>query len=903
MRLLCALLLASQSPDSTPTISATRATHPPTIDGDVTDAVWQTAAPVTHFVQENPREGEPASERTEIRVLYDDGALYVAARMGQRSASVRGILTRRDASSPSDLFTVAIDSYHDHQTAMVFTVNPAGVRIDGIASGDLREVDTSPDPVWEAATRVDSDGWTAEIRIPLSQLRFSSRSDQVWGINVYRTITSVNESDAFVLVRQNEQGYASRFGHLVGIRDVPPPKRWELLPYARSQLESRPATPGDPFFKGTALRQAGGADFKYGLTSNVTLDATVNPDFGQVEADPAQLNLTVFETFFEERRPFFVEGSQIFAFGRTAGLSLSPGNVFYSRRIGRAPTLSPSLTPVFAAGDSIVGPFMDLPKNSRILGAGKVSGKLARGTSFGLLHAETGRAVGTVDATQLFGRRVSAAGGESTFVVDRQVRVRFDEPLEPRAHYSVARLRQDVRGGQTTAGVMYTRVARDIATPRLDSVFRSGAQTMGVDWQHRWARNRFNLTGNSVWTWIEGSPYSMLLAQRSSARYFQRPDQTYLHLDPTRTSLPGSSSTASLTYDAPRGWGFRLAGNSTSPGYELNDLGFLNQADTRTLFGRVSYGTPRPSPRFRRLATELNVSEAWNNGGERLPDHYQLNVLAVTQSNWTYFAGVGAGNAGISAVATRGGPAIKSSPNLSFSADVAGDSRKPLSGSADLFFYRTELGTRVRSYSAALRWRPALNADFSFGPSYVYQREIGYLVTSVPDTLAAETFGRRYVFGPQTQRTLSVSARANVTFTPSLSLQSYVEPFTSGATSNDFRELLHVRTHDLNIYATDRNVSVQRDAAGNYHVAISRNGTVVTRFGIPNPDVRFRSLRGNAVLRWEYRPGATMFVVWSHNREAFEPGAAYGGLSDVRSLLALPIENVLLAKVNYWLSR
>jgi hypothetical protein len=220
-----------------------------------------------------------------------------------------------------------------------------------------------------------------------------------------------------------------------------------------------------------------------------------------------------------------------------------------------------------------------------------------------------------------------------------------------------------------------------------------------------------------------------------------------------------------------------------------------------------------------------------------------------------------------------------------------------------VFLYRTELGTRVADLSLSARWRPALNAEFSVGPSWAYQREIGYLVAAVPDTLATATFGRRYVFGPQTQRTLSLSARANVTFTPSLSLQSYVEPFTSGATSNDFRELLRPRTHDLNVYASDPNVALQRDTAGTYLVSISRNGTVVTRFTIRNPDVRFRSLRGNAVLRWEYRPGATMFVVWSHNRGAFEPGAPYRGLTDVRSLFSLPPENVLLVKVNYWLSR
>ncbi|MFN2398004.1 MAG: DUF5916 domain-containing protein [Gemmatimonadaceae bacterium] len=901
---------SAQRPDSarvdsaaTPTATAVQTTRAPRIDGRLDEGAWVAAPAVTTFWQANPKEGAPAGERTEVRILYDDDAVYVGARLYERDARrIRTALTRRDADSPSDLFTVALDTYHDHQTAMVFSVNPLGVRSDRLTSADQQFGDDSWDPVWEAAALVDSLGWTAELRIPLSQLRFPPRGEQTWGVNFFRYRPNANESDAFVLVRQNEKGFASRFAHLVGIRGVPSPKRLELLPYARSQLESRRATPGDPFFDGVAVEHNAGIDLKYGVTSNLTLDATVNPDFGQVEADPAQLNLTVFETFFEERRPFFVEGAQIFAFGRSGGLSLSPGEVFYSRRVGRAPTLYPELAPAYAAGDSLVGPFTEIPKNTPILAAAKLSGRLGRGTSIGMLHAETGRVRGAVFVEQLYGRyEPSGTGNDSIFVLDSLVPVRYDDVLEPRGHFSVGRLKQDFRNGQTTVGAIYTHGIRDLNTPRLESLFRRDARTLGIDWQQRWAKNRFDLTGSVVWSSIRGSPAVIAAAQRSSARYYQRPDQTYAQFNPTRTSLAGRAATAKLRYDGPAGFGFSLGGNLTTPGYELNDLGYLTQADLRTLFTSAGWGTPKPTKHFRRVATEAVLFGRWNHGGERTGLSANLNFVAILQNNWGGFVGVGAGTRGLSTSATRGGPAILTSANKSANLSLFTDSRRSLSASVFGFLYRTDFGTLARSANASVSWRPTLNAELSLGPSYDYTREMGYLVTTVDDPTASATYGARYIFGRFEQHTLSLSMSANVTFTPALTFQLYVQPFTSGAAVSDFRELLRPRSLDFDYFARVPGTTA-RDEAGDYQVTLSRDGRRFN-FVIPNPDASYRSLRGNAVLRWEYRPGATLFAVWTHGRNGYETGGAYGGLSDLSSLFGLPPENVFLLKANYWFSR
>ncbi|MDB4906674.1 MAG: hypothetical protein JWO05_1458 [Gemmatimonadetes bacterium] len=882
-------------------VTATRTSRPPSIDGRLDDAAWSTAPVVSGFVQSNPREGEPASERTEVRILYDDAALYVAARMFERDpARMRSVLTRRDDSgAPNDLFTIALDTYHDHQTAMQFSVNPAGVRFDQLSAGDQSSGDEGWDPVWEAATRADSGGWTAELRIPLSQLRFAQVDVQQWGINLFRTLSTRNELDALVLVRQNEQGFASRFATLDGIRGVPAPRRLELLPYARSQMETRRATPGDPFFDGSQVGRGAGLDLKYGLTSNLTLDATVNPDFGQVEADPAQLNLSAFESFFEERRPFFVEGSQIFSFGQGP---LNAGEIFYSRRVGRAPTLSPNLSGVYAGSpDDVVGPFMDVPKASTILGAAKVSGKLAGGTSVGLLHAETGLTNGRVEAEQLFGPRT--VNGVTTY--DQRAEVAYRDVLEPRSHYSLARLRQDFRGGQTSIGLIATSVVRDLNSNRLDSLFRRDAQVAGLDLQHRWNHNRFNLGATLAGSRIAGSTTAISAAQRSSARYFQRPDQDYAVFDPTRTSLTGYTANARLRYDGPRGYGFGVTANSTTPGYELNDAGFIGQADFRRLVLSTSWFRPKPTKYLRRLGGELVWQGSWNFGNERTGRTAAFNTVAQFQNGWGTSLNLARGSRIVSASATRGGPPIISTPNVNANFNLYSDSRKRLSGSFFSYGFRTQFGTHVWGGGGSLTWRPVSNASFSVSPSYDDTHDRGYLVTKVPDALATGTFGVRYIAGALDQKTIDVGTRAAFTFTPKLSFQLYAEPFTSGAQveGKDLREIRFPKQVNFTYYASDPDVRLTRDAAGNYGVTILKDGQAIRNFTIANPDASFRSLHGSAVLRWEYRPGSTMFAVWTHNRGRFDTGYTYGGIDDLRALFADAPENVFLLKVNYWLSR
>ena len=472
------------------------------------DPVWATVPPESGFRRDVPSDGMPGTQNTEVRVLYDRDALYVAARLfDDRPDLVSRRLNRRDSFGHfNDVFFVLIDSYHDHRTQFVFGVTPAGERRDAIGSGDTNAgLDASWDPVWVAKTSIDSLGWVAEMRIPFSQLRFSSTAAPVWGIQFRRDNVRAGEAADWQWSPRTEPGQVSKYGHLEGLANIPSPRRLELLPYGSSQarLTQGPVT-GHPFNDGSITAAEAGLDLKYGLTSNLTLTASVNPDFGQVEADPSVVNLTAYETFFEERRPLFVGGSNIFGFG----VSHTTPRIFYSRRIGRAPSQS-------LAGTA---PFVDEPVATSILGAAKLSGRTRSGWSIGILDAVTGRE---------YGRSADVVGGP----IRRK-------PVEPLTNYAVLRVRRDASGGSAGFGFMGTAVHRDLDPAEFPTLRRAG-YAGAFDFFRRWRANQYQLDGFVSGSRIEEEPGAIGLAQLASARYYQRPDQSYAEYDPAATSLSG----------------------------------------------------------------------------------------------------------------------------------------------------------------------------------------------------------------------------------------------------------------------------------------------------------------------------------------------------------------------------
>jgi len=861
-----------------PIASAVRAAAgSPRIDGRLDDAAWALAAPVEQFRQRSPRDGEAATERTVVRVTYDDEAVYVGARMyDSEPARVAGQLGRRDDISQSDVFEVDFDSYHDHLTAFQFMVNPVGVKYDAATTNDFSFGDSGWDPVWEVATQRDSLGWTAEFRIPLSQLRFPNVPSQVWGVNFFRYIQRKDETDWWAYAAQTESGYASVFGHVLGIENLPQPRRLEVMPYAAG-VEERLASgsSGNPFNDGSREIGRVGLDLKYGLTSNLTLNATVNPDFGQVEGDPAVINLSAYETYFGERRPFFVEGAGIFSLVSPGIVPVSGPQLLYSRRIGRAPHAS--------AVDRGEGSFTDSPSSTTILGAAKLTGRTGGGWSVGLLDAVTAREYATVqDPTG----------------------TRFRDEVEPLTNYSVLRGMRDYGNGATTVGFMGTAVNRRIENSRLDSL-RTAAYAGGVDFAHRFARNSYILYGALTYSRIQGDTLAIQAAQRSSARYYQRPDADYMEYDGTRTSLAGWNAALGLSKE--QGSTTYAAGaTATSPGFEINDLGYQSRSDRVYVNFRVNQRWTRPGRVFRYANLQNFNSLGWNFGGDRISTNAQFNAYGQFLNFWSVNGGLSVSPRVAGDALTRGGPVGVGLAQFSGNICFTSDSRKPLTVHAGTNFGRREMGGRTWGFHLETTWQPSPTVQLSQYTGYSGVRDAVQWVGWRDDSTATATFGRRYLFAEIFQRTLDLTTRLNVTLTPTLSVQLYVQPFIATGDYRRFKELSAPRTADYLTYgvtagstSSDRLDSLGRlvghfldpDGAGPRDSAYVRN-----------PDFSSRSLRGNAVLRWEYRPGSTLYLVWTTNCSAYESSPRFSATSDVGRLCQGRADNVFAVKLNYWMS-
>jgi hypothetical protein len=854
-----------------PVANALRVSEPIRIDGVLDEAVWRDARAITEFTQIVPTEGAPATERTEIRFAFDDNALYIGARMYDRSP-VTTRLGRRDMSmSASDWLTIILDSYHDHRTAFGFEVNPSGVRRDQTRS--VTSEDDSWDPVWEAATTVDEHGWTAEIRIPFSQLRFNPGAEQVWGVQVERQIARLREFSVFSFTPTSQPAGIARFGHLHGLRELTTGKRLEVLPYAVMRGEDVDRS-GNPLREDRDAGADVGADLKYRLTSDLTLDMTVNPDFGQVEVDPAQVNLSAIETFFDEKRPFFVEGSEIFSFGAGGGNSM-----FYSRRIGRAPQLGPP-----APGD--------VPDVARILGAAKLSGRSATGWSVGVLNAVTGRA-------------------EARYLDPALVEQRAT--VEPLSNYFVGRIRRDLRAGQSVVGGMLTSVNRDLDNDVLQARLRSAAYTGGIDFRHEWAQRTWVLNGFVSGSHIRGSESAIAAAQRAPWRYFQRPDADHLDYRPDRTSLTGVSGQAQLQYRRGRHWRYSLLAGTVSPQYDVNDVGFQYRADRIDGQANVTYVQPRPGQWLRSWQATGTARAERNYAGRTFPyigetimNRVGLNANGQLLNYWGGGIGIAHTGAALDDRLTRGGPSSRRPPQTQLNLNLNTDSRKPVNGGAGMGFARNAAGGWGWGGGIGLNVRPAPNWNFTISPFVDRSHSLAQYRGARVDPTATHTFGSRYIFSELDQTTVSLETRVNVTFTPSLSLQVYAQPFISSGNFGAPAELRAPGEYEFLVYGRDVG-QVEPIEAGVRVYPQGRNGTAAP-FVLGDPDFTLRSLRGNAVLRWEYRPGSTIFLAWQQNRSDAltvrdTPDAGVFDFGrDRAALFATRPDNVLVLKVSYWIN-
>jgi hypothetical protein len=855
------------SGDSLPPVPVVRLASPVVIDGALDEAAWQGAPSATRFVQGDPVEGAAPSESTWAWVAYDDDALYLAARCwDSHPDSIIANLARRDVLVASDRFLLLLDPYHDHRSGYFFSVSAAGVLRDGTLSNDTWN-DESWDGFWQGRVRRDARGWTVEARIPFSQLRYRAGAEQVWGINLRRRIERRNEETYLVYQPKSGGGYVSLFPHLVGLHNGHARRSIELVPYATGKADYLVHSLGDPFHDGSGYTPGLGADLRTSVGNNLTLNATVNPDFGQVEVDPAVVNLSDVESYFSEKRPFFTENSNIFSsFGTEGsenywGFNWSGPSFFYTRRIGRGPQGS---VPDGAA-------FSDVPMATHILGAAKLTGKLAPSVSFGMLNALTSREQA----------KFAMEGVESRTTV------------EPLTYYGVARGLKEFKEGRNGLGTMATLAQRRFDGGGLEGALNRQSLMAGLDGWHFFDKEKaWVVSGWAGLSRVAGTRERMIAVQRNPQHYLQRPDVDYLGVDSNATSLTGWGGR--LTLNKQKG---NVLSNSAigvlSPRFDVSDVGYLSRTDIINLHSGWGYKWTKTNA-WRRYANVLaSVFQTRDFGGLPVWQGLWGNTEANFTNNW--YAGVnGAWNPSmVNDRWTRGGPRMRTRNQGEVSLYATTDSKNRLYYELNSYYSgSTDGSSHEVSLNPYVAWKPASNVTLSAGPGYDHTVEDAQYVTQVaaPGEVPADFGGQRYVFARLDQRTVSANLRLDVSFTPNLSLQTYLQPLVSAGRFDDFKELAQARSYSFVHYgaAYDRSAGTVSPAGG-------------TPFDLGDPSFNVKSLRGNAVLRWEYRPGSVLYFVWTQDRSDRQDFGDLNFGPSMRRLFDAQANDIFLVKATYYL--
>ncbi len=849
-------------------IHAERTDEPIKVDGILDESIWENNFSIDNFTQRDPNENTKPSERTEVRIVYDNDAIYIGARMYDSFPdSIVANLARRDVDINSDMFEVFLDPYFDHQTGYYFGINAAGTLYDGTLYNDSWN-DNSWDGVWEGKAHIDDKGWTAEIRIPYSQLRFKLKQDgNIWGIDFERIIARKHEQDYLVYIPKNSNGFVSRFAELVGIKNINPPSDFEVLPYITTKAEYSDGGNGNPFNNGSMYTPSFGADIKMGLGTNLTLNASINPDFGQVEIDPAVINLSDVETYFNEKRPFFVEGSNIFEFGRGGVTNYWNFNwwnpsFFYSRRIGRAPQ-----------GSIPSADFINEPTGTHILGAAKITGKFDDDWNVGLIQAVTSR--------------------ENT---DYQIAgQKYSTEVEPLTYYGILRLQKEINKGHQGIGIISTFTNRFFKDPVLKDQLNSNAFVAGLDgWTFLDSSGTWVMNGWFGSSFVNGNKTDLTMLQTSSRHYFQRPDSKLLKVDSSATNLNGFAGRVVLSKQKGN-WGVNSAIGLVSPGFEINDLGFLPMSDVINMHFASWYQWTNPTSFYRNLMlggaifrnydfeSEITWEGIFHNGNIQFLNYYGVNWdLAYNPQT-------------LNIRATRGGPAMINPEGYQADINFSSDSRNNLVISIGGGNYLTHYSSQWY-INSEIDLTPSPNISFSIIPELDRNDDNAQWVNSYSDPLASATFGKRYVFAAFHQTTLSAGIRLNWTFTPKLSLQLYAQPLISSGDYSSFKELAKPGTYSFNVYGqgnstfNPNNYSVDPDGSG-----------PAQPFTIDNPDFNFVSLRGNAVLRWEYNPGSVIYFVWTQTRSDQETIGEFQLNHSFNRIWTLHPDNIFIIKFTYWL--
>jgi len=838
--------------------------HPPVIDGRIDEPVWDKVEWSGDFVQREPDEGKAPTQPTAFKILYDDKNIYVAIRAydNEPDKIVRR-LARRDTMD-GDWVDIQLDSYHDRLSAFCFVINAAGVKSDVFLSGDGEVEDEDWNPIWDAETAVDAEGWTAEMRIPFSQLRYAGGAQSVWGLQVDRKFFRAQEWSFWQFIPRDASGWVKGFGELRGLEGLKLQRRVELTPYSVGSARTFRAEPGNPFADGSRSSLFGGLDGKVGVTSDLTLDFAINPDFGQVEADPSVVNLTAFETYYEEKRPFFIEGRNILSFDMMGGDGdFSQDNLFYTRRIGRYPQRA------VWGGE---GEFVDMPESTNIIGAFKLSGKTRSGVSIGIIDALT-----------------AAEYADLSFSGPSR-----QEPVEPSTNYLGIRLQKDYRKGDTVVGGMLTAVNRNLKGEELDFL-HSAAYTGGFDINHTWKNRTYSIQFMTAFSLVRGSEEALLRTQISSLRYYQRPDADYVKLDPARRSLSGYGGTLTFNKSGSGHLSFSTGITWRSPGFEVNDMGYTRYADVAMQYFWAGYRWWKPFSIFREVQVNFNQWVGLNFAAERIFMGGNINFWGRFKNYWQFGFGINRQFPGLSAEALRGGPSLRTQGGWNLWGNLRSDTRRKFQFSLMGSSYEGDRDYRsARSLSVGVTYQASNALTLSLSPEFeIYKPMLQWITRS--------SFGdeSRYVMAALDQKTVGLTVRLNWSLTPELSVQYYGMPYVSAGTYSKFKRITDSRAAGLeDRYQLFGPGEIAADAAGGTY-SIDENADGLADYSFPNPNFNFLQFRSNLVIRWEYLPGSVLYVVWSQDRTGYDRTGEFILGEGFRDLFDVHPGNVFLIKFSY----
>jgi hypothetical protein len=778
----------------------------PQIDGRLDDPVWN--SPSTEyargFTQREPDDGVAATESTAVAVVYDDDAIYFAWWCyDSKPEKITRRLVRRDRGTETDWVELRIDPYHDHQTGYAFEVSAAGVQRDYRLYDDVHW-DVTWDAVWASAVRMQPWGWSVEMRIPYQCLRFAENDEEVWGVDFARGINRKAEYNLWAHTPVSESGYVSKFGHLTGLSGIRPPPHLEFLPHVVTSYQTEPATEGNR--DGRDYGKNAGLTFKYGLYSNLTLDATLNPDFGQVELDRPVLNLSTFETWYPERRPFFMEGSELFQ---------TPFDLFYSRRIGRAPRGDVSDV------DDDFDYYTHYPSQTTILGAAKLTGKLHTGTSVAFLGAvtEEERAQYAAEIVTLDSTSVGDSVVVDTLSVETALR---DAVVEPETFYSVLRLKQDVLASSSVGGTL------TLASP----TGAHSAVTGGVDWRLRTDDNAWSFFGQTVASRVDTENVGRALnfgLEKTSGEH-------------VRGSIGGTLKDRHL---------------------DLDDLGFTRRNDIKSGWLWMQYRTTDDWWIVRNSWNNVNYSASWNGDGANIGRNWNFNntIEFVDNSHaWMVFSQT---FPKYDDRETRG-HGLWEVP-ASWHAYVGYDTDERKKWSVELDYIYGE--SRTHPWWGAellVRYRPADNMTFSVHGDYTHDPSQLYWVENPDDDTT--------IFADKDQDIFNLNASTSIVFSPTLSCQLSGQGLLTGLDYRNYRPYL---------------------GDGCY-------GPCETGY---NHDYHYTALNSTFLLRWEYMPGSTLYLVWTRMRSEVDDSLNNLDMTrDFDRFFTGDAENVFLIKTSYWFS-